>query len=111
MYGNPMGVKVKVAKPMQYEELEAWARHKAISKGVKIDPEDFAAFDIDHKVLKRWLKEEGYDAIDYSADPYDGVMVCECSTQSKLKSLAHLEDLPTSRRCRVFVPSYLRNRG
>lgn len=70
---NVRPVYVNAKNPINYEDLEAWALEKAKQKGMKIkDEEDFAAFDIPQNKLVKWLKEDGYDAIDYRSDPMLG---------------------------------------
>ncbi len=70
---NVMPLLVKTEKPMLYPDLEAWTLNKAMEKGFPIeDPDDFAAFDVPSDTLLQWLKEEGYDAIDYRDDPMLG---------------------------------------
>lgn len=70
---NVRPVYVDAKNPINYEDLEAWALYKAKEKRMKIkDEEDFAAFDIPKDKLLKWLKEDGYDAIDYRSDPMLG---------------------------------------
>lgn len=70
---NVLPLLVRTEKPMPYPELEAWALNKAKEKGFRIEDEsDFAAFDVPPETLLQWLKEEGYDAIDYRDDPMLG---------------------------------------
>lgn len=70
---NVLPLLVDVQKPMPYPDLEAWTLNKAIEKGFPVqDPSDFAAFDVPPDTLLSWLKEEGYDAIDYRSDPMLG---------------------------------------
>ena len=70
---NVRPVYVDAKNPINYEDLEAWAFYKAKEKRMKIeDEEDFAAFDIPKDKLVKWLKEDGYDAIDYRSDPMLG---------------------------------------
>jgi hypothetical protein len=70
---NVLPLLVRTEKPMYYPDLEDWTRNKALEKGFPIkDPDDFAAFDVPPETLLKWLKEEGYDAIDYRDDPMMG---------------------------------------
>ena len=70
---NVMPLLVKTEKPMLYPDLEDWTLNKAMEKGFPIkDPDDFAAFDVPSDTLLQWLKEEGYDSIDYRDDPMLG---------------------------------------
>lgn len=70
---NVRPVYIDAKNPIKYENLEEWALQKAKQKGMKIkDEEDFAAFDIPQNKLVKWLKEDGYDAIDYRSDPMLG---------------------------------------
>lgn len=70
---NVLPLLVRTEKPMYYPDLEDWTKNKALEKGFPIkDPDDFAAFDVPPETLLKWLKEEGYDAIDYRDDPMMG---------------------------------------
>ena len=67
---NVRPVYVDVKNPITYDELEEWVVDKAIEKNFKIeDPEDFAAMNVPKETLLKWLKEDGYDAIDYRDHP------------------------------------------
>jgi hypothetical protein len=50
---------------MLYSQLEEYAARKAGRHG----DDEFSAFDVDPHQLLDWLKKDGYDAIDYRADP------------------------------------------
>lgn len=70
---NVESVYIKSLKPMIYEDLENWTLNKAKEKNFPVkDEEDFAAFDVPPDTLVKWLKEEGYDSIDYRNDPMLG---------------------------------------
>lgn len=70
---NVIPVYVSAKKPIKYPDLENWVLQKAKEKNFKIkDEQDFAAFDVPPKTLLQWLKEDGYDAIDYRDDPMLG---------------------------------------
>ena len=67
---NVRPVYVDVKNPISYDELEEWVVDKARQKKFKIeDEDDFSAFDVPQNTLLKWLKEDGFDAIDYRDHP------------------------------------------
>jgi hypothetical protein len=67
-YGDVLPVHIHAENPITYSALEDFAAKRAGKVG---DPE-FSAFDVDPHTLLVWLKDAGYDAIDYTSDPLLG---------------------------------------
>jgi hypothetical protein len=67
-YGRVQPVEVTVRKAMPYSQLEEYAARKA----GRVGADEFAAMDVDPHRLLGWLKQDGYDAIDYRGDPMLG---------------------------------------